>query len=391
MALQGRKVLFAWELGEGLGHLPALKAIALGLKRDGVRPVFVVRDAKMALPTLVEVGGDLRTAPHWAKPKLARSPSGSYADLLQGNGYSSAAHAQVLIAAWDKLIDDVKPDLVVCEHAPSAALSAFGRLPVAFVGNGFVVPPANHDVFPPYVDGRGDARNQQPVFVAIQEALALMGRRAPSTLCEAFRGAFRGIYSFPELDTYRRLRQEPVLGPIETPPPLTPLPSKRQIYFYSAANLAMIETLMQCVMDVGPSSQAFFRGTLGVRAAVLRSRGVHVFDSPPSLASVLAPANVVFSHGGTGFTNAALASGRPHIVYPRHFEAHATAQALVEMGCGICLEPFDVSSFRLALARANEDRTMQDAAQQAGARAHAFVAKANALEVSLAALRMLLN
>ena len=53
--LSGKKVLFAWELGEGLGHLPPLKAIALALKAHGVRPVFVLRETKNAIRALMPV------------------------------------------------------------------------------------------------------------------------------------------------------------------------------------------------------------------------------------------------------------------------------------------------------------------------------------------------
>ena len=296
-----------------------------------------------------------------------------------------------MISAWDAVIDLVKPDLVVCEHAPSAALSAFGRIPVAFVGNGFVVPPADLPEFPPFEAGTGDTTRQRPVLVAIQEALAQLGRKAPSTITEPFRGVFRGIYSFPELDTYRRRRREAVLGPIEPVPELTPLPAKRRLFAYSASDIAMIEPLVKALMDIGPEASVYLRGTQGARSSIMRSRGVEVFDSPPALPDVLPKSSMVFSHGGTGFTNAALAGGRPHIVYPRHFEARSTARALEELGCGICVDPFDGKVFREAFKRAHQDEAMRNAAGKAALAAHDFVSRSNAMEVTMASLRALLG
>mgnify|MGYP003348212423 CR=1 FL=1 len=52
--LRGKTVLYAWELGEGLGHLPVLKAFAEGLKADGVQARFVLRELKGASQMLAK-------------------------------------------------------------------------------------------------------------------------------------------------------------------------------------------------------------------------------------------------------------------------------------------------------------------------------------------------
>jgi len=387
VSLDGKTILLAWELGEGLGHLPPLKAIATAAKAEGATPVFALRDAVLSRDTLRDVGAQILPAPFWPTPTLPPAASGTYADILIGNGFGSAANLRALIGAWAQTIDLVRPDLIVCEHAPGAALAAFGRIPVAMVGNGFVVPPADGAEFPSYEPGRGEPQRQQPVLEVIRETLSGLGRGVPQTICEPFRGAFRGIYTFPALDTYRRVRREPVLGPIEPMPPLSPLPAKRKLYAYSAADYALVNDVTQALMDLGPQASAYFRGSLGARSAVIRSRGVHVYDTAPALASVLPEASVVFSHGGTGFTYAALAAGRPHILNPRHFEAHATARALEELGAGIALHPFEPKRFREAVTRANEDRGLRESAQKAGAMAQAFIAQATPLETTMAALR----
>jgi hypothetical protein len=387
VSLDGKTILLAWELGEGLGHLPPLKAIAQAAKAEGARPVFALRDAVLTREALAEIDAQILPAPFWPTPSLPPTTSGTYADVLIGNGFSSAANVRALVGAWAQVVDLVKPDLIVCEHAPGAALAAFGRIPIAMVGNGFVVPPTDGAEFPSYEPGRGEPQRQRPLLSVIQEALGDMGRSAPKTICEPFRGVFRGIYTFPALDTYRRVRREPVLGPIEPVPPLSPLPAKRKLFAYSAADYVLINEVTQALMDLGPQASAYFRGSLGARGEVIKSRGVQVYDTAPALSSVLPEASVVFSHGGTGFTYAALAAGRPHILNPRHFEARATAQALEELGAGIALHPFEPKKFREAVVRANEDRGLRDSAQKAGAMAQAFVAQATPLETTMAALR----
>lgn len=390
MAIAGKTVLFAWELGEGLGHLPPLKAIALALKARGAHVVFALRDAVLTRATLAEVSAPILPAPFWPTPAPPPTTTGTYADILAGNGYDTPQHVAALVQAWGEIFDAVKPDLVVGEHSPSVSLAAFGRIPVAVVGNGFVVPPMDGPEFPAFDPTRGPAGTQRAVFAAIQEGMGSLKRNVPRTLTEAFRGAFRGIYTFPPLDTYRGMRREAVLGPIEAIPPLSPLPPKGKLFAYSAADYALANQVTQALMDVGADAGVYFRGSLGAKAAMLKSRGVHVYDSAPGLGSVLTGASVVFSHGGTGITHAALAAGRPHIVNPRHFEARATARALEAIGCGINLDPFDAAAFREAILRANDDGAMRRAAQKAGAEAQDFTVKAQALQKTVAALEQIL-
>ena len=391
MSLAGKTVLLAWELGEGLGHLPPLKAIALALKPLGVKPVFALRETQHAGPALREVGAEIYVAPHWAKPSKPPFKTGSFADILGANGHSTGEHAFGIIGAWDRLIDKVKPDLIVCEHAPSAMLSAFGRIPVAFVGTGFVVPPADDARFPTYRPGFGSPEGQDVVLEAISFALRRLGRPAPATLTEPFRGDFRGVYSFPLIDSYRSVRRERVLGPIEPQPPLVPFPDRPRLFVYSALDFARIDALVQCLMDIGPEVSVYLRGNLGPGAAILRSRGVEVFDKPQPFAEIMPRASVVFSHAGSGFTNAALACGRPHITFPRHFEAKASAMGLEQAGCGIRLETLDVAAFRAAYRRANMDTAMRDAAQRVGQQAQEFVTSARAHDVTIEAVKRLLG
>ena len=209
--------------------------------------------------------------------------SGSLADILASNGYSQGDHAAAMIQSWDKIIDEVRPDLIIADHAPSALLSAHGRIPVALVGNGFAVPPADDDWFPPFNAGVGTIDAQRSVFDAISQGFERLGRPAPTSITAPFRGAFRGIYTFPVLDTYRAIRQEGLLGPIEPMPSLAPLPERRRIFIYSAAEIAKIDMLMQCIMAIGPEASVYLRGSPGPRAAILRSRGVEVFEGTSSI------------------------------------------------------------------------------------------------------------
>ena len=94
MTLAAKTILFAWELGEGLGHLPALKALALAAKAEGARVVFALREPVPARMALADVDAEILRAPFWPTPQMPAKPSGSYADLIAANGFASAANAR---------------------------------------------------------------------------------------------------------------------------------------------------------------------------------------------------------------------------------------------------------------------------------------------------------
>lgn len=386
----GKTVLLALELGVGLGHLPALRAIAEGLRPLGVRLVLALPGPQAAAGTLSTLGLEIVAAPHWPQPTKPTRPSGSYADVLCANGHANAAQSAQLIGDWDRLIDAIRPDAIVCEHAPTAAISAYGRIPVALVGSGFTVPPADEARFPANVPDRGTPEAQDVVLAAVAGGLQALGRAAPPTLTAPFRTAFRGVYSLPLTDAYRHARRETVLGPIESLPALSPWPAQRRLFAYSTWDLALVDRLMRSLMDIGPAASVFFRDHGGPRSAILRSRGIEVFDTAPDLAAVLPRVSAVFSHAGSGFTHAALAAGRPQILHPLHFEAQANARGVVAAGCGIMLDSLDSESLRAAFARASSDDALQAMAQRRARETHDFVVAARARDVTIAAITRLL-
>lgn len=389
MTGSAKTALFAWELGEGLGHLPTLKAIAEGLQREGCTIVFALRDPAPARASLASLGGVILQAPYWPDPVAVSKPSYTYADILAANGFGSAAQLSSLLDAWDDIFDAAKPDLVVCEHSPTAVVAAFGRIPVAIVGNGFIVPPADTASFPTHGTASGEAISQSDVLAVMRDALGRKGRVAPETITEPFRSAFRGVYSFPELDPYRAIRRDVVFGPVEAMPPLTPLPSHRKLFFYSASDYALIDELVAALMEIGPQASVFLRGSPGAKAAILKSRGVSFFSAAPRLDEALPQATCAFSHAGSGFASAALAAGRPQVLNPRHGEAALTANALEGLGVGISLPLLERKRLREAIERVHTDPAFAENAQRVGAAAQEFIARANAMERTIGALRSL--
>lgn len=331
-----KTVLFAWELGEGLGHVGPLRTVARELSAKGHRAVFAVRDVVGSKALLKNEGYPVLQAPIWPK-STPRGPFGvaGYADILAIHGFAHVDDLSRMVSAWQDLFDIIKADLVVADHSPTACLAAYGAVPVALIGSGFTLPPVNLPEFPPMRPDIPPTVPEHRLLEIVHEVQRRRKRPAPETLPHLFRAQVRAVCTFPELDPYVSVRGEPVVGPLEPLPVPTALPKKPSLFAYCATEFEAIEELVLCLADMDMPVSVYIRGGQGAHGRFLKLRGIHVYDDPPPLTEVLPKVSAVLSHGGSFVAHAGLTAGRPHLVLPRHLEAELTAKALETLGVGI--------------------------------------------------------
>ena len=211
-------MLLAWELGDGYGQLAPLRALAVLLTAEGHEPAFAVKLLSNAAEFL---GYDL--GPVWQAPIADRAVSNpvktqvSYASLLHNTGFGDPLGLAARIAAWRTILLAHRAELVVCAHAPTAAVAARTLgLPVCNVGTGFIVPP----LLRPFPSFRVDAQipeatlrqNEAHVLDDLNRALEILGLDPFDRLQEIFEGARPAVLSYPQLDHYGLDRPEPRLG-----------------------------------------------------------------------------------------------------------------------------------------------------------------------------------
>jgi len=140
-------LLFAWELGAGFGHLAPYRALCERLSAAGHTLVFAARDVLRAQAVFAGTTIKIVQAPYY--DKVIADPieeSATYAHLLHNSGYSDVPALTRIVGEWRALYEQIKPDLVLIEHSPTALLALRG-FPTTRVllGNGFYCPP---DVYP---------------------------------------------------------------------------------------------------------------------------------------------------------------------------------------------------------------------------------------------------
>ncbi len=328
-------VLLGWELGGGLGHVQKLLRLAHALAGAGLRPVLAVRD-------LIEPGALLRASPFPVVQAPLYSPTAkgapptfgarSYADVLALSGFAHADELFSLARGWLALLDLVRPALVVADHAPTLCLAASGVVPTVLIGTGFALPPPDLPAFPPLVPERSAAVPEEQLLAAVREAQRRLGRPPAPTLPGLFQAEGRFVTALPELDPYEDVRREPVWGPLEPLGPPLPPADRPGFFAYLAADLPNCEAILTCLARTGCPGRAYVRGATPALCDRLRTAELDASDRPFPLGEALAQSAVIVSQASASVAQAALAAGRPQLLFPAHLEQFLSARRLHALG-----------------------------------------------------------
>lgn len=339
-------VLLGWELGDGLGHVQRLLQVARGLAAHGHRCVFALRNVVDPAPLLDDESFMVLPAPVCPVHSLVlrNFHAASYADILAASGFGSAADLYALTTAWQRLIEMVRPELIVGDHSPTLCLAAYGTLPTVLVGTGFTVPPAEAPFFPPLGTAARPLLPQEQILGIVQQAQRRRARPIPDSLGGIFAPAVRLVCTFPELDPYRKVRSEPAVGPLGSLPAPAPLPAAPAYFAYLSPDYAGVDNLLATLASTGLPGSVYVRGAPRLLVDFLRGRGLVVHDRPVPLGEVLPGVSLLLHHAGAGTSEAALAAGRLQLLFPQHLEQTLTSQALTDLGVATYLtgeQPLD--------------------------------------------------
>ena len=368
------RILFAWELGAGVGHLSAFRQIAEVLLRRGHELTAAVRD--LAGAAMVFEGLPVRIL---AAPACSRNYGGladpplSYAEILMRYGYIDAAMLGALLRGWRGLLELTAAELVVADHAPTALLAARGSgVSRCTFGNAFSVPP---EVSPSpnmrdwlAVPPERLAGSDESVVRTINAALP-SGQVPLTAVHQLFEGSCRLFVGIPELDPY---------GPREAANYLGLLPGRsgearvqwpagdgprlfaylRQDYPHIEACLAALTACgARCVVNLAtgrPETMARYRGPQ------LSFTSGHI-----DMLATAAECDVVVCHSGLGTVTAALHAGKPLLLLPAQLEQFLLARNVEKLGAGLTVHPETASPDFVGALR----RLLHEPAYVQGARA----------------------
>lgn len=331
-------VLFAWELGEGMGHVSRLLPVAEALAEQGHTCVFAVRSLALASKAIRDRGFFVVQAPHAALP-LGRLPYriGAYGDIMGLVGFDEATRLDAMVHGWQSLLDIFKPDLVVGDYCPVLALTLYGGdIPLMILGDGFTLPLARGDAFPSF-PGRTASLKEEQLLACIAAVQAGRGRPVPPTLPAVFSEADGVVVTLPELDLYGEARGDAAIGPLEVLPPPAARSPVRSWFAYLTAEHAQASVILTTLAQLDTEGCAYVRDILPNERDRLRALGVNILDSPGDLTRLVPESAMVVHHGGLGTIEMALAMGRPQLLIPRQLEQTLNAGMVGKFGLALGL------------------------------------------------------
>ena len=202
------RILYAWELGGGFGHVGPFHSIACELSKYGHELTLVLRDVS----SVGEIYDQLDFRLFQAPTKTRRTPNvfadpRSLPQVLHNVGFADFDCLTGLVRAWHSILEVSRPDAVIVDHAPGALIALLGtEIPVVLFGIGFANPPPVH----PFAAFDNCQANDEAVVAPESELLENMNRvldangqsRLPY-VGALYESSASFLLTFKELDPYK--------------------------------------------------------------------------------------------------------------------------------------------------------------------------------------------
>lgn len=329
------RILCAWEIGDGHGHVRNLMAVASLLRAAGHAVVFAVGSSQVTAVRLVEASGwpveglVLPVHPSLAQylGPMATYRANSYLDVMGLHAFDSVDRLSPLLARYRIMLQQQRIDFVLAETAPVAMVAArAAKVPCVAVGTSFGLPEVHQgfDTYPQL-----DHWPNTPLFTESQ-LLANVNKAQGTTfvtLGEAMLPHRIIPFCYPALDHYghQRSLSHRGVGPVWQLPMQAPVTQRRGFAYLQQAYPAINDV----VSSIRRSGIPF---TVFVRNGTYTSAGNMQVVQQFNMQEELCRASFVVHHGSAGLGQAALSAGIAQVCFPYHVENMNNAYRLQLLG-----------------------------------------------------------
>jgi UDP:flavonoid glycosyltransferase YjiC (YdhE family) len=343
------RILFAWELGAGYGHLGGFLPMALELRERGHEVVFALRDLSKFETFLGRHAFVPLQAPVWLPEAPTFAPAVSYSEMLFRFGFLDLDGLTTMLKAWRELLRLVRPDLTIVDHGPTALLATrWLKLRRAVFGTGFASPPRLRPMpsFCSWADVAPQrlVDSEQRVLEVVNQTLARLGGAPLDAIADLFDVDEDFLCTFPELDPYPQRAGARYWGPVWTRDHGTtadwPVGRGPKIFVYLLPTYGNVEKVLARLAEL-PCRSLVHVPRLSMAASRRSfSSNVTFCDTPVRMESVLAECDLMLCHAGHGTVAQALLAGRPLMLIPFQTEQLLTARRVVnECKAGTMVHP----------------------------------------------------
>lgn len=332
-------ILLAWELGAGFGHLANMLPLAYALRARGDNLHFASRDLAR-LPRDIRADSKLWQAPAKSSQfKRAIASPRSYADIVHNCGFGEASELHAISAAWMNLYAATRPDIVLCEHSPTALLAARQMgIPAIMLGTGFCCPIPERPLRDLRIwtapDDERSGHTEQLLLDHCNQILESNKR------LEYFGQLFDVpslAMTVPELDPYGVRPLSEYCGAWSYQAgvsPVWPKGSGPRVFAY-LNSFATLPLLLAMLIEMQLPSLVV---GVGIAKEVQRNASgssLTFVDQPLDMNQVLKECDIGICNANHGTTIGLLSAGRPALYLPLHLEQTLTAHVVHRLGGGL--------------------------------------------------------
>jgi len=352
------RILMTWELGGGYGHLAPLLSLARPLQDEGHTLMFAARDLTAAEAVLGGSGMSYFQAPANFFPRQGIKLH-SFAQILLHTAFHDDDELLARARAWRALYALLEPDILVCDHSPTALLAARG-LPLRCIvtGNGFVIPP---DVSPlpelrawNATDPAVLERDEAQALERVNRVLRALAAPPLTRLAQLFADAAPALYTLKELDNYAELRRDADYWGVPPGPgggePHWPEADGKRVFVYGQPFKALPEVLGN-LNDDGYSSLVYVPKLPREERVRLQGPRMRFADALLDMSALGAQCDCALMTNGHGTTAAMLLAGKPVLLMPQHLEMMLIAKTVERRGAGLTVATLEPGDIRTALGR----------------------------------------
>ncbi len=342
------RILFAWELGGGVGHLAAFRPVTEALLARGHQLTLAVRDIHSAAMVFSGLPVPIVPAPVCDKQYggLADPPL-NYSEILMRYGYIDSPMLGAMLRGWRGLLELTRAERLVVDHAPTALLAArglaVGRLTF---GNPFAVPPRVEPLpgMRPWLDVPA-RRLQDSDTVVVRTINAALAPEVPhiSAVHQLFDDTEYLFVGIPELDPFGPRDAGNFLGlhtgrsgEMEV---CWPEGAGPRVFAYLRMDYPHIEA---CLEALSASPARSLVNLFGAKPEIVeRYRGPRLEFSAGhiDIAEAATQCDVAVCHSGLGTVNAVLRRGKPLLLLPNQLEQFLLASNVEKLGAGRVVRP----------------------------------------------------
>ncbi len=337
-------IVLTWELGGGLGHILLMRPLAQALVQRGHRVVAILKDVVRGEHFFEPLGIPCLAAAIQQRPPANQfGAAHTFGHVLHDSGFSDAKSLQARASSWRQLYELIQPDLVLCDHSPTALL-ATRNFPCRRVvmGAGFACPSHCEELpdWRPSAGANRDKLNQDDAAVLACANQVLRNWNCPplSHLTDLYSDADETLlFTFEEFDPFAPRSGQRYWGTWPEPSGATPQwpvgnGPKVLAYLKSfSSQRALLEDLARQKIPTllfAPQAPVEARKQFG-------ESSLQFVDEPIDLTVAAKQCDFAILNGTNATTAAILLAGKPILQIPLMLEQRLTTERNIQHGMAI--------------------------------------------------------